>query len=144
MEFETVEATWSEHGVVLSQIRHAVFVDEQGFSVEDEVDGLDAECAHVLCRLADGEVVGTGRLLPDGHIGRIAVLKPHRGNGMGAAITRKLVDVARDRQLPKVYLHSQMHATPFYEKLGFKPFGEQFDEAGAPHQGMSQELSNDS
>ena len=139
-DYETIETTWERHGSELGKIRFAVFVEEQGFPSEIELDGRDDECAHVLCRHRGGKVVGTGRLLPDGHIGRIAVLSEVRGQGLGAAITALLVDMARARKFDEVVLHSQIHAMPFYARLGFEPFGERFDEAGAPHQGMRIQL----
>jgi predicted GNAT family N-acyltransferase len=34
-------------------------------------------------------------------------------------------------------LHAQVHAVPFYEKMGFKSYGPQFEEAGIQHFAMS-------
>lgn len=126
----------------MSAIRFEVFVREQGFAAEIEIDGVDPDCAHVLASTADGVPVGTGRLLPDGHIGRIAVLKAHRGSGVGSRITEKLVELAAGRGFPRVELNSQVHAIAFYERLGFTAIGEVFDEAGAPHRAMIRKLSN--
>src|SRR5204863_6348079 len=66
---------WSEAGAQLSGVRTAVFVGEQQVPVEVERDGRDAACVHVLAESADGTPIGAGRLMPDGRIGRMAVLR---------------------------------------------------------------------
>jgi len=77
--------------------------------------------------------VGTGRVLEDGHIGRLAVLKHLRGTGLGAQLVNALVESSRDRQLSSVYLGSQVQAVDFYEKLGFSVYGEPYQEADLEH-----------
>ena len=61
----------------IQQIRHTVFTVEQGVSPEIEIDGKDHDAIHALI-YSNGLAVGTGRILKDGHIGRIAVLKEYR------------------------------------------------------------------
>ena len=114
------------------RLRSEVFVVEQAVPEELEVDGLDDACMHALAT-RDDEPVGVGRMQVDGHIGRIAVRKPFRGQGIGTQIMQALIGEARRRELPSVYLGSQVHARIFYEDLGFVPYGEPFEEAGIPH-----------
>ncbi|MBV0933682.1 GNAT family N-acetyltransferase [Marinobacterium weihaiense] len=124
-----------EYQAAIRAIREVVFIEEQKVPPVLEFDGLDATAVQVLARV-DGESVGTGRVLDDGHIGRIAVLKAHRGIGLGAAIVRALTDAAFQAGHERVYLGAQTHAIGFYETLGFVAYGEAFMDAGIPHRHM--------
>lgn len=117
-------------------IRYAVFVDEQKVPTEIELDDWDALSLHALALDAQGRVLGTGRLLPDGHIGRMAVLRSARGQGVGTALLRALLQAARARGDREVVLSAQTHAMPFYEKAGFIAEGDEYDDAGIPHRQM--------
>lgn len=130
---------WSEAREEASRIRFAVFVEEQRVPRDIELDAKDGECVHALARL-DGKAVGTGRLLPDAHIGRMAVLKECRGTGVGGRILESLVAQARARGDREVVLSAQVHALPFYARHGFSVFGEVYEEAGIPHQDMRRRL----
>ncbi|HSU77439.1 MAG TPA: GNAT family N-acetyltransferase [Burkholderiales bacterium] len=118
-----------------SRIRFTVFVEEQRVPAELEMDENDAASLHALA-YADGRAIGTGRLLPDGHIGRMAVLKGWRGQGAGKAMLRQLIDAARERGLREVALSAQVQALEFYRAEGFAPEGAVYEEAGIPHQAM--------
>ena len=135
-EYFVMIVSWSDAGVMLSDVRTTVFVDEQNVPVEIERDGLDAECTHVLARDLDGQPIGAARLMPDGRIGRMAVLHKWRGTGVGGAMLAELMAEARRRGMPEVYLHSQSHAKAFYERHGFTVEGEEYMEAGIPHIAM--------
>jgi predicted GNAT family N-acyltransferase len=130
---------WREAREEASRIRFAVFVEEQRVPREIELDARDAECIHALARL-DGRAVGTGRLLPDAHIGRMAVLKECRAMGVGSRILESLVQRARERGDSEVVLSAQVHALAFYARHGFSAFGEAYEEAGIPHQDMRRRL----
>lgn len=124
---------WSEFQFQASAIRFEVFVREQQVPPEEELDANDAHCVHALAFNGLGEPVGTGRLLPDGHIGRMAVLKSSRGNGVGAAILLRLTEQARARGFAQVVLSAQTHARAFYAKYGFKEEGEEYLDANIAH-----------
>jgi predicted GNAT family N-acyltransferase len=126
---------WSDAKREAQRIRVAVFVEEQGVPAELEMDEMDAKCLHALAFHED-QAVGTGRLLPDGHIGRMAVMKTWRGRGVGGAILQRLVQAARERGDPEVLLSAQVHALGFYRAHGFTPYGKVYEEAGIPHQAM--------
>lgn len=133
---ECVVADWASDRRELEWIRRTVFIEEQRIAEPDEWDGEDAGSVHVLARL-NRDPVGTGRLNPAGKIGRIAVLAGQRGLGIGTLILRRLLDEARRLGIREPYLHAQVQAVPFYEKLGFERKGGEFDEAGIPHVRMS-------
>lgn len=128
-------APWSAARSEAQRIRFIVFVAEQGVPAELEMDEMDAQCLHALA-FHESEAIGTGRLLPDGHIGRMAVMKPWRGRGVGAALLRRLIEAARERGDAEVLLSAQVHALGFYRAHGFVPYGEVYEEAGIPHQAM--------
>lgn len=120
-------------------LRHEVFVVGQGVPAELEHDELDATCDHAVAEV-DGVVVGTGRLLPTGTIGRMAVAADRRGEGIGAAVLALLEQRARERGHATVSLHAQLHAVEFYAKAGYVPFTDVYLEAGIEHRSMSKEI----
>jgi predicted GNAT family N-acyltransferase len=131
-----VAADWNRHGAEMRRVREAVFIEEQGVSREEEWDGLDETARHFVALNEAGQALGTARLLPSGQIGRMAVLKPQRGRGIGRRLLDCAVEAATAAGLPRVFLHAQLHAVPFYRKAGFDVDGEEFVEAGIPHVSM--------
>jgi predicted GNAT family N-acyltransferase len=124
---------WEAMRALAAPIRFSVFVEEQKVPAEIELDALDALSLHALAFDAQGRAVATGRLLPDGHIGRMAVLKSERGTGVGTAVLLALMKAARAGGHGEVVLSAQTHAVPFYRRLGFVSEGEVYDDAGIPH-----------
>lgn len=120
-------------------LRHEVFVVGQDVPEDLERDEFDALSDHAVAELA-GTVVGTGRLLPDGTIGRMAVAAQARGRGIGAQVLARLEERARVRRLAAVELHAQVHARTFYERAGYAAFGESYLEAGIEHVSMRKHL----
>jgi len=121
-------------------IRRAVFVDEQKVPLEMELDEFDPLSLHALALDSQGRAVGTGRLLPDGHIGRMAVLRDARGQGVGSALLQALMQAARARGDREVALSAQAHAVPFYLRFGFVAEGDAYGDAGIPHRAMRRAL----
>ncbi len=109
---------------------------EQKVPVEEEIDGLDPEAYHFIARDKQGRPAGTARLLPSGQLGRMAVLKPYRGQGLGSALLQFVVSWHRQRSLPQLFLHAQLQAIPFYRRLGFSEQGPEFLDAGIAHREM--------
>jgi ElaA protein len=124
-------------------LRRAVFIEEQGVSEADELDGLDEEAIHLLACLNDTPV-GTARLLRKGgtgKIGRVCVLPAARGHGLGAALIRAaLAEFGAMQGVRQVKLGAQSHATGFYRALGFRVVGAEFLDAGIPHREMVLDL----
>jgi len=128
-------------------LRVRVFVEEQDVPHEEEVDDYDAlpedrvGALHVLTQLGE-EALGTGRLIfakspgDPAKIGRVAVSKTSRGLGVGRAVMEKLHDEARDRGVDVIELGAQLHAIPFYEKLGYVTYGDIFLDANIEHRMM--------
>lgn len=139
--FNLREATWAADGGQLSNIRRVVFIIEQNVPQEEEWDGKDNDSWHWLASDREDVPIGTARLLPDGQIGRMAVLENHRGTGVGAALLEAAVEKARHLGMTDVFLNAQSHALGFYEKLGFVSEGDEFDEAGIPHFRMTRTLA---
>jgi predicted GNAT family N-acyltransferase len=128
---------WAVLGARARDVRTEVFLVEQKVPVELEWDEMDAVSLHAIALDASGHVLGTGRLLPDGHIGRMAVRHEARGQGTGSAILAALMQAARQRGQREVMLNAQTHATGFYARFGFVGEGEEFEDAGIPHIHMS-------
>ncbi|NNE52909.1 MAG: GNAT family N-acetyltransferase [Sulfitobacter sp.] len=122
-------------------VRRVVFMEEQGVSEADELDGLDPECLHLVAR--DGaEAVGTARILFEGDtakIGRVCVLQSHRGTGLGAELIKAALAAAVGKA-SRAKLGAQLNALGFYEKLGFEVVGPVYDDAGIPHRDMVRDL----
>ena len=128
-------ADWQKDNADLRRIRETVFVAEQAVPPELEWDAEDAEAVHFLALEGDYPV-GTARLLADGHIGRVSVLKDWRGLNVGVALIQAVIEEAEQRDLKQQMLSAQVHATPFYEKLGFAIVSGEYLEAGIPHVDM--------
>jgi predicted GNAT family N-acyltransferase len=130
---------WEKARAHAAPIRFSVFVEEQGVPRGIELDEHDRLCLHAVA-FEEGKAVATGRLLPDGHIGRMAVLKAWRGRGIGAAVLDELIKAALRGGHKEVALSAQVHAVPFYRTHGFVPVGEEYLEAGIRHLAMKRSL----
>jgi len=129
------EVAWRDARERLLAVRVPVFVDEQGVPPEIEEDEDDPRCVHVLAEDRAGRPIGTGRLLPDGKIGRMAVVRAWRGRGVGAALLRALLERAAHLGT-RPHLSAQVAAVGFDERFGFVPEGDVYEEAGIPHRRM--------
>jgi predicted GNAT family N-acyltransferase len=132
---------WREALPLARPVREKVFVEEQDVPLELEWDEWDEASEHAVALDSAGAAIGTARLLPDGRIGRMAVLKDWRGKGVGAALLLAMLARARERAMPRALLHAQIQAAGFYRRFGFSERGEEFLEAGIPHVEMTLELS---
>ena len=136
-------ADWARDARILRAIREAVFVEEQNVPMELEWDGRDPDCTHVIAYVEGGKPVATGRLDADGHIGRLAVLKPWRGRGVGSHVLLALTAIAKSKGFQACALNAQTHAIAFYERHGFVAEGDEFDDAGIAHRHMVLKNAND-
>lgn len=135
--FHVQMSDWKTHGEAMSAVRHRVFIQEQHVPEALEWDGLDPDCHHAVALSEAGEVVGTGRLLADGRIGRMAVLAGWRGHGVGAALLQALLRQALRRGDRDIHLHAQVDALGFYARAGFVATGGEFLDAGILHRTMN-------
>lgn len=134
-EIQVRIANWQNDNAVLRQIREHVFINEQAVPPELEWDAEDAAATHFLAFEGDYPI-GTARLLPDGHIGRVSVLRDWRGLHVGDSLLRKAIAEAERAGLNQQMLSAQVHATAFYERHGFKIVSGEYLDAGIPHVDM--------
>lgn len=134
-EFKIKTTTWPDDMATLKAIRFEVFVEEQKVPADEEIDAHDPLSLHAIA-WSNGRAVACGRLLPDGHVGRMAVLKPFRGSGAGGLVLQHLIERARQRGDREVVLSAQTHAIGFYEKFGFAVEGNVYLDCNIPHRDM--------
>ena len=139
-DYRILIADWAHDQARLSRVRRAVFIDEQGVPEDMEWDTDDAGAVHLLAVDGAGQAIGCARLLPDGHVGRMAVLPAWRGRGVGRALLAAVLDMAQARGHTTLRLSAQTHATGFYERAGFVALGREYEEAGIPHLAMQKNL----
>ncbi|MBD8730214.1 GNAT family N-acetyltransferase [Pseudomonas sp. CFBP 13710] len=128
-------ADWHKDNRDIRRIREAVFIAEQAIPAELEWDEDDLSAVHFLAVEGD-YAVGTARLLADGEIGRVSVLKDWRGLRVGDKLLQAVIAHANALGLHEQKLSAQVHATTFYEHHGFRVVSGEFLEAGLPHVDM--------
>jgi predicted GNAT family N-acyltransferase len=131
---------WEQARSIAGPIRFAIFVGEQNVPPGIELDEKDADCMHAIAYDEAGKAIGAGRLLPDGHIGRMAVVKEWRRRGVGAALLEALTEEARKHGHVEVVLSAQLQALEFYRSHGFAAEGKVYGEAGILHQQMRRRI----
>ena len=142
LQFTVKPVYWTATQTTLRAIRTKVFVEEQGVPPDLEWDGLDEHAYHVIAYAPDGTPIGTGRLLQDGHIGRLAVLREWRGKGVGRSILDMLMVIANKMGNDIVRLHAQTRVLDFYIGRGFAKQGTEFMEAGILHIAMTRSTAD--
>jgi predicted GNAT family N-acyltransferase len=129
-------ADWHSDHALLCQVRRKVFIQEQNIPEHLEWDEHDAVSLHALALDPQGNPIGTARLLVDGHIGRIAVMKPWRGKLVGSELLNLLIIFNKNRGAKEAILSAQVQAIAFYERHGFVAEGEEYLDADIPHRLM--------
>lgn len=129
---QLLQLDWAEAQSLAKPIRTSVFIDEQHVPEAEEWDDDDATALHIIV-IKNSEAIATARLTQQGKIGRMAVLKDHRKQGIGSMMLTELIKVAKQRELKEIKLWSQTHAQDFYKKHGFIAQGDEFLDAGIPH-----------
>jgi predicted GNAT family N-acyltransferase len=128
-------ADWTEpeDREALKAIRLEVFVREQGVPEVEEMDAFDNESTHLLATTETKALVGCARLMKTGQIGRMAVQREQRGQGIGGMLLDAAITEARRRGRAQIFLHAQRHAESFYARFGFHRVGSIFSEADIEH-----------
>ena len=122
-------------------IRVKVFVDEQGWGIDEELDDLDSSCIHYLAK-DDDKYIGTLRVYiknGDGHVGRVCILKEYRGHYIGFNLMKYMEEDLKS-EVKTLSLGAQSYAEDFYKKLGFESYGEHFTEGKIDHVNMIKKL----
>jgi predicted GNAT family N-acyltransferase len=140
-DFAITLTDWAHERARLACVRRAVFIDEQGVPEAMEWDADDAGALHLLALDGAGQAIGCARLLPDGHVGRMAVLPAWRGRGVGRALLDATIDAAQARGHTLLKLSAQTHAAGFYARAGFVAMGEEYEEAGIAHVAMQKSVA---
>ncbi len=125
--------SWHDGEPLLKLVREAVFIHEQGVPEALEWDELDEGCRHALALSHQGDAIGSGRMLENGHIGRIAVLPDWRKQKVGTAIMEAFLEYAEANDYKQVDVDAQTHAMRFYHSFDFVEEGDEFLDAGLPH-----------
>jgi len=139
--FSLREADYQQDFALLRAVREPVFVIEQNCPLAEEWDASDPLSRHVIAIDDQGQPIGTGRLTPEQRIGRMAVLASARGIGVGAAVLKRLIEIAEDLGYPQIRLSAQVHAIGFYQRYGFQAEGPEYDDAGIAHRLMRRALA---
>ncbi|PPC94204.1 MAG: GNAT family N-acetyltransferase [Methylotenera sp.] len=139
-EFQVLQVTWESHAPQLTAIRQEVFVEEQEVDPAFEWDEIDAVAVHLLAISGD-QPVGCARIIDFKKIGRMAVVKPWRGCGVGQALLTKAVAICQAQGTPVVKLTAQTHAISFYEQAGFEATSGIYQDANIPHVDMQLQLA---
>ncbi len=136
-------ADWRLDRLAIQCIREEVFIRELHIPPGLEWDGRDSSAIHLLAEDSEGQPIGTARMLPEGHIGRMAILPSWRRSGVGSALMEALLEIAAQRHLGSVFLQAQQIVTPFYQGIGFEPEGPVYMEEGIPYQLMARPLDSE-
>ena len=138
--YQVKHGCWDQLQQDAKLIRTQVFICEQGITEADEWDDQDVISQHFVIYDQD-QPIATARLLQNHSVGRVAVVKAYRGQGLGQMIMLEIISYAQKQGLSVLTLSSQVHAISFYEKLGFTVQGNSYDECGIPHIEMTMSLN---
>ena len=137
MKIEIVK--WIDGLSQLKNIREKVFIQEQKVTPQLEWDGMDEKAIHFLV-FNDKAAIGCARAIvikDHMQLGRMAVLKEYRGQGIGSALLEKAMTIAKLNQLSAIYISAQCHAIDFYKKFGFEVKSDIYLDAEIPHRDMT-------
>lgn len=138
--YQVKHGCWDQLQQDAKLIRTQVFICEQGITEADEWDDQDLISQHFVIYDQD-QPIATARLLQNHSVGRVAVVKAYRGQGIGQMIMLEIISYAQKQRLSVLTLSSQVHAISFYEKLGFTVQGNSYDECGISHIEMTMNLN---
>ena len=138
--FQIEVVSWQQAEQDLRAIRTSVFIKEQAVSPDFEWDEIDQVAVHLLAT-QNNEPIACLRIIDYHKIGRMAVLKEFRGNGLGTTLLLEAVKICQAHGSKTVHLSAQTHAIGFYEKCGFKVTSAVYQDVHIAHVDMQLELS---
>jgi ribosomal protein S18 acetylase RimI-like enzyme len=124
-------------------LRNEVLRKPLGFSFSPEE--LESEKENLLmAAYEDEQMLGCCMLLEEGkdtvRLRQMAVINDLQGRGIGKALMQFAENLARDRGYRKITMHARKNAIGFYEKMGYRKVGEEFEEITIPHYVMEKDL----
>ncbi len=135
-KYQIQSGSWTELASHAKFVRTAVFIQEQNIPEHEEWDEQDASSLHFIV-YDQNQPIATARLLKNNSIGRVAVLEPYRGKGIGQILMQQIIQVAKDQKCSQLKLSAQVYATKFYENLGFQSQSEEYLDCEIPHIDMT-------
>jgi predicted GNAT family N-acyltransferase len=139
--FQFQHTTWQESSNDILDIRHRVFMIEQHIRDNVLCDLDDNECFHVVVKNTQGDIVACGRITEEGRIGRLAVLLPYRGMGIGTKLFKTLIDIGKSKNLKNISLNAELGDQRFYNMQQFTSAGPVYMKQGVPHQMLARKLA---
>lgn len=139
--FKFEQTSWLESCSEILAVRHKVFMIEQHFNEAILCDLQDNGCIHLIAKNVEGMVIAAGRLSLDGRIGRIAVLLPYRGLGIGSKILSELIQIGRFHKLNDISLNAELDNLRFFDGQNFMASGPVYMIKGVPHQKLTRKLA---
>ncbi len=125
------------------QLRYEILRRPLGlnFSMEE----LESEKNNMLiAAFEDEHILGCCMLVEEGHqkvrLRQMAVLNDLQGKGVGRALMHFAENLARDRGFQVLTMHARKNAIGFYEKMGYRVSGHEFNEVTIPHYVMEKTL----
>lgn len=141
-KFEKViieQVSWQQAEQELRAVRTAVFIEEQLVTPEFEWDEIDADAIHLIASI-ESQPIACLRIIHHEKIGRMAVIKPWRGKGLGAALLLEAINVCKKHGSKSIYLSAQTHAIDFYKKAAFMQTSDVYTDVDIPHVDMRLDL----
>ena len=133
------QVSWQQAEAYLRQVRTVVFIEEQFVTPEFEWDDIDSTALHLLA-LHDNKAIGCLRIIHHQKIGRMAVLKPWRGKGVGNMLLKQAIELCRQHGSTQIVLSAQTHAMHFYQQAGFQITSGEYTDVQIPHVDMCLKL----
>ena len=133
------QVSWQLAEAHLRQVRTVVFIEEQFVTPEFECDDIDSTAVHLLA-MHDNQAIGCLRIIQHEKIGRMAVLKPWRGKGVGNMLLKQAIELCRQHGSTQIVLSAQTHAIHFYQQAGFKMTSGEYTDVQIPHVDMCLKL----
>lgn len=124
-------------------IRTIVFVNEQGVSMDEEIDEFDQDAIHFVGYSKDKPIAASRlRYLKNyGKLERICIIQEERGKSYGTQMIKKMEDTVLKEGYSQTILNAQTLAVPFYEQQGYHVISDEFLDAGIPHVTMKKQFN---
>jgi len=142
MALKIIDYGTKEYKEVL-KLRDEILRKPLGLNFSDEELEKEKNNMH-MAAYEDDQMLGCCMLVEEGpetvRLRQMAVVNDVQGKGIGRALMQFAENLARDRGYKRITMHARKNAVGFYEKMGYKKFGDEFMEITIPHVVMEKEL----